>query len=255
MQMLNRVLGKRTLVPLATLVVPRRNFSATRFVSEKSNKTSMEQEDKEELERERQLRERFSEKIQEAMPQYGQQGSGNCYSGNCGAQPTSSSVQFFRFLFFMTSLFILMAFMQLSDTNSPFNIMQNIPWWQLPISSAAHFVLMRALLPFREQRRIKEEYETSVQLNPTLTLDQFFTQRYPTIFQGYRTQQQEVVAAVAACMATANDLRFARSISRAAGSARDVRASVDNIMDALRRDYPQLFQSSGGAVPPPSPVL
>ncbi|KAH9580105.1 hypothetical protein LSM04_008267 [Trypanosoma melophagium] len=254
MQMLNRVLRKKALLPLVTHFESRRTFSTTCFLCEKSNKTSMEQEEKEELERERLLRERFSQKIQEAMPQYGQQqGSGGCSAGTCGPQMSASSQQFFRLLFFTTSIFFLMAFMQLSDTNSPFNVMQNIPWWQLPISSAAHFVLMRALLPFREQRRIKEEYEIAVRLNPSLTLDQFFTQRYPTIFQGYRTQQQEVVAAVAACMATSNDLKFARSISRAAGSARDVRASVDNIIDVLRRDYPHLFQGSGTA--PPSTVL
>ncbi|KEG14876.1 hypothetical protein DQ04_00271100 [Trypanosoma grayi] len=250
--MLIKALRRRTLVPSVALVNSRRDFCMTRFMREKSSKSSMEQEDKEELERERVLRERFSQKIQEAMPQCGQQKAGNCGSGTCGTQPSVGSMQLFRLLFFTVSLMMLMALLQLSDANSPFNIMQTIPWWQLPISSVAHFVLMRALLPYREQRRIKEEYEVAGRMNPSLTIDQFFAQRYPTMFQGYRTQQQEVVAAVAACMATANDMKFANSISRAAGSARDVRASVDNIVDALRRDYPHLFQSSGA--PPSTPV-
>ncbi|RNF06436.1 hypothetical protein TraAM80_03903 [Trypanosoma rangeli] len=205
----------------------------------------MDQEDREELEREQQLRERFSQKIEEAMPQHARHGTGNCSSGTCGAQPTSSTAMFFRFMFFLTSILLLLGLTQITDANSPLNLMRSMPWWQLPISSVSYFTLMAALLPYREQRRIKEEYEAASKLNPSLTLDQFFAQRYPTIFQGYHTQQQEVVAAVSACFASANDLKFVKSVSRAAGSARDIRASVDNIIGTLKRDYPHLFQSNG----------
>ncbi|RNF25135.1 uncharacterized protein Tco025E_02283 [Trypanosoma conorhini] len=240
-----KALQRRVLAPSLVLVESRRCLCTTRCTRDKPDRPAVDQEDKDELERERQLRERFSQKIEGAMPQYAQQGPGNCSSGTCGPQATSSSVMFFRFMFFLTSLFLLLGISQLTDANSPFNLMQNMPWWQLPISSVSYFTLMRALLPYREQRRIKEEYEAASRLNPSLTLDQFFAQRYPTMFQGYHTQQQEVVAAVSACLSSANDLNFFRSISRAAGSARDIRASVDNIIDTLRREYPQLFQNNG----------
>ncbi|KAF8286327.1 hypothetical protein TcG_01041 [Trypanosoma cruzi] len=247
-----RALQKRVLFSSLVLMEPRNYMCTTRRTQDKANKSATDQEDKEELERERHLRERFSQKIQEAMPQYAQQGPESCSSGTCGAQQTPSSMMFFRFMFFLTSLLLLMALLQISDKNSPFNIMQNIPWWQLPLSSVSYFTLMRALLPYREQRRIKEEYEVASRLNPTLTLDQFFSQRYPNMFQGYQTQQQEVVAAVSACLASANDLNFVRTISRAAGSARDIRASVDNIIGTLKREYPHLFQNTGA--PPFSSV-
>lgn len=252
--MLAKVLRGHMLASSLLFVEGRRGFATSRCCAGRAGRPTTEQEDKEDLEREQRLREQFSKKIEEAMPQYAYQGSGNCSTGTCGANSTTSSVQFFRLLFFTVSLFLLMAILQLSDANSPYNVMRNMPWWQLPISSASYYVLMRALLPFREQRRIKEEYEAATRLNPALTLDQFFAQRYPTMFQGYRTQQQEIVAAVAACMATANDVKFTNTISRAAGSARDIQASVDNIIDALRRDYPTLFQSSG-ALPSSSMVV
>lgn len=218
----------------------------------KDNERTAAEEDREELERERRLRERFAEKIQEGLPQqnvYGSNmgGPGWGGAGTGGPFPVQPPLnpdmakRAFNFFFYLTAFLFLMAMAPLADRNSPMYTMQGLPWWELPISSAAYFLLLRALYSRAEQNRIKTEFENAARANPMLTFDQFMSQQYPTMFQGYRTSQAEVVAAVAACLSAAKDLRFAQSMVRAAGRAKDPRASTDDVVDALRRDFPHLF--------------
>nr|CCC91096.1 conserved hypothetical protein [Trypanosoma congolense IL3000] len=238
-------LPRRLFMPPFALQEMVRTVHSTPLLFDKTTKRNAEEEDKEEMERERQLRERFSQKIVQAMPQYSSQQAGNCSGGTCGPTPPEATKQMGRLLFFTFALMTLLLLSQLADVDSPINIMKNIPWWQLPPSSVAYYMLLRTLLPFKEQKRLKEEYETLSRLNPKLTFDQFFVQHYPDVFHGYRTQQQDIVAAVAACVVFANNnSNLSMTIARAAGSARDIRASVDNIMEALRRQYPNVFQST-----------
>lgn len=219
-----------------------------------SHQRSAADEDKEELERERHLRERFAEKIQQGIPQQFAQGGGAGYGGRPawgmggagpmpGQQPFTpdSARKMFNFLFYFTALLFLLVMAPLANQNSPMYTMQGLPWWELPISSAAYFLLLRALYSRREQNRIKAEFENAARANPVLTFDQFMTLNYPTMFQGYRTSQQEMVAAVSACLSSAKDLKFAQTMVRAAGRAKDPRASTDDVMDAMRRDFPHLF--------------
>jgi hypothetical protein len=214
-------------------------------------------EDKEELERERHLRERFAEKIQQGIPLQQQQqqgGFGNGFGpgpawsmGGMGSMPGQTPFtpegarKMFNFFFYLTALLFLMLMVPLANQNSPMYTMQGLPWWELPIGSAAYFLLLRALYSRRDQKRIKTEFENAARANPTLTFDQFMSLNYPTMFQGYRTSQPEILAAVSACLSSAKDLRFAQTMVRAAGRAKDPRASTDDVMDALRRDFPQLF--------------
>ncbi|AYU81081.1 hypothetical protein, conserved [Leishmania donovani] len=248
-------------------VVATRPFHSTRvsFCNGSSGngtqQRSAAEEDKEELERERHLREQFAQKIQQGLPR--QQGGAGAGAGNMGGgfgqgpewgmgggtapfagQPPLNPDMFrkmFNFMFYLTALLFLMLMVPLSNANSPLYTMQGLPWWELPIGSAAYFLLLRALYSRQEQNRIKTEFENAARANPTLTFDQFITQTYPTMFQGYRTSQPEVLAAVSACLSSAKDLRFAQTMVRAAGRAKDPRSSADDVMDALRRDFPQLF--------------
>ncbi|KAL7696636.1 hypothetical protein NQL31_003128 [Lotmaria passim] len=226
-----------------------------------SEQRSAAEEDKEELERERHLREKFAEKIQQGIPQQQQQyngGAGGGFGGGNGSGPSwnmggvgpmpgqapvtpDTARKMFNFFFYLTALFFLMLMVPLANQNSPMYTMQGLPWWELPIGSAAYFLLLRALYSRREQNRIKTEFENASRANPTLTFEQFMSRNYPAMFQGYRTSQSEVVAAVSACLSSAKDLRFAQTMVRAAGRASDPRASTDDVMDALRRDFPQLF--------------
>ncbi|KPA83363.1 putative mitochondrial hypothetical protein [Leptomonas pyrrhocoris] len=217
-------------------------------------------EDKEELERERNLREKFAEKIQQGIPQQPQQGGaggglgsgfgpGPAWGMGGGAGPMPGQAPFppdaarkmFNFMFYLTAFMFLLVMAPLANQNSPMYTMQGLPWWELPLGSAAYFFLLRALYSRREQNRIKTEFENAARANPSLTFDQFMSHHYPTMFQGYRTSQPEMVAAVSACLSAAKDLKFAQTMVRAAGRAKDPRASTDDIMDALRRDFPQLF--------------
>ncbi|CAJ1032112.1 hypothetical protein Q4I30_006071 [Leishmania utingensis] len=247
--------------------VATRPFHTTRlaFNSSSSGSTTQQRsaadEDKEELERERRLREQFAQKIQQGLPRpqggadpaagnmgggfglgpgWGTGGSGGLFAGQPPVNPDVVR-KMLNFMFYLTALLFLMLMVPLANTNSPLHTMQGLPWWELPIGSAAYFLLLRALYSRREQNRIKTEFENAARANPTLTFDQFITQNYPTMFQGYRTSQPEVVAAVSACLSSAKDLRFAQTMVRAAGRAKDPRSSTDDIMDALRHDFPHLF--------------
>ncbi|KAG5496731.1 hypothetical protein JIQ42_03564 [Leishmania sp. Namibia] len=247
--------------------VTTRSFHNTRAISYKGGSGNSTQqraaaeEDKEELERERHLREQFAQKIQQGLPgqtggagggaesMNGGVGLGSGWGMGTGGAPSADQPpvnpdmarKMFNFMFYLTALLFLMLMMPLANANSPLYAMQGLPWWELPIGSAAYFLLLRALHSRREQKRIKTEFENATRANPTLTFDQFITQNYPTMFQGYRTSQPEMLAAVSACLSSAKDLRFAQTMVRAAGSAKDPRSSADDIMDALRRDFPQLF--------------
>ncbi|KAG5498779.1 hypothetical protein JKF63_03068 [Porcisia hertigi] len=230
--------------------------------SNSTQQRSAAEEDREELERERHLREQFAQKIQQGLPP--QQGGSSAGAGNMGGgfglgpgwgmgsgggAPSAGQLpvtpdmarKMFNLMFYLTALLLLMLMVPLANSNSTFYTMQGLPWWELPIGSAAYFLLLRALYPRSEQNRIKTEFENAARTNPTLTFDQFITKNYPTMFQGYRTSQPEMVAAVSACLSSAKDLRFAKTMVRAAGRAKDPRSSTDDIMDALRRDFPQLF--------------
>lgn len=215
------------------------------------------EEDREELERERRLREQFAQKIQQGMPQqsHGAPGGGGFQAGPGGfpfganmnapssgmAHQRTPMEQFMRLTFFLLSFFMIMALGSLADRNSPAFTMQGLPWWELPITSAAYFLLLRALYPRKEQQKIKTDFEAACRENPRLTFDQFMAAAHPAMFEGYRTSQVEAVAAVAAVLATATDLKFTQSMVRAAGRSKDPRASTDDIVDTLRREYPQIF--------------
>ncbi|GET90886.1 hypothetical protein, conserved [Leishmania tarentolae] len=245
----------QVLCSVSACLVATRLFHTTRVSfkngssSNSTQQRSAAEEDKEELERERHLREQFAQKIQQGLPQ--EQGSAGASAGYMGGGTTPFSDQppvnpdmfrkMFNFMFYLTALLSLMLMVPLANANSPFYTMQGLPWWELPIGSAAYFLLLRALYSRHEQNRIKTEFENAARANPTLTFDQFITQTYPTMFEGYRTSQPEVVAAVSACLSSAKDLRFAQTMVRAAGRAKDPRSSTDDIMDSLRRDFPQLF--------------
>lgn len=220
----------------------------------RSSTQSVADEDTEDLERERNLRAQFAQKIEQHGATHGayassvtsettnEQSSGpNTGSGSPFDAAANGPGRILRFFFFITAIFALLALLPYTDRHNPVHLMRGIPWWQLPIASASYFLLLRTLYPRAEENRIKAEYETETRRDPTLTFDQFMNARYPTMFQGYRTSQAEVVAAVAACLSAAKDLQFARIMTRAVGRNKDSKASVDNMMDALRSEFPALF--------------
>lgn len=208
-----------------------------------ATKKSAAEEDREELERERQLRERFAEKIQKSVSQ-GDRVGADCANGSCAAGGSASRKPveaFFRIFFFIFAAMTLVAMSNLSNRDSPIYMMQGLPWWELPITSAAYFLLLRATHPRSEENRIKGEFEAASRSNPRLTFDQFMVQQYPNMFDGYRTTQAEAVAAVAACLAAAKDLKFAQTMVRSVRWSRDPRANTDLIIDALRKDFSHVF--------------
>lgn len=231
-------------------------FHATRPALNKDGAANHTAEDQAELERERALREKFAKKIG------GFAGFGNATAGATSSSSSSSSSNtgtasnsmpviptqgpFFRIFFFVTAIYMLVLIAQLENPNSAFSTFQGMKWWQVPTDTVAYLSLMRVILPFREQSRLKTEFEEAQKMDPNLTLPMFFNMRYPTTFQGNRTSQQQIVAAVSACLANSRDIGIVTQMQKTVGMARDTRLAVDSIMESLYKDYPQVF----AAVPP-----
>lgn len=147
----------------------------------------------------------------------------------------------FKLWFYLIAFFFIASILPYANPNNPINLLQGIPWYEVPIATSSYLILLRALYGRRDEQRIKSEYEEENRRNASLTFDHFINLRYPMLFQGYSTSQAQIVAAVAACLSASKDFSFGRTIVRAAGRAKDPRKSVDDIMEALHRDYASLF--------------
>ncbi|EPY37615.1 hypothetical protein AGDE_06319 [Angomonas deanei] len=141
----------------------------------------------------------------------------------------------------MSALLFLLLIVPLTDKNSPMFRMQGMPWWELPVGTSSCILLLRILYPRSEENHIKEEFEAECKKNIYLTLDQFINWRYPHLFDGYRYNQAQVIATVAACLSAASDLKFAKTMYKAVGRNKDTKNSVDEVVDAIRREYSSLF--------------
>ena len=206
-------------------------------------------EDKEELERERLLREQFARKINSSSQHETSQSSGikTDPASIPSEHPSKVAIPFFRrpvgkFVFFGFCLYALIVISQLDDPSSTINLVQGIPWWQLPVDSVAYYVIFRQLLPYRRQREILQEYQTEQLTDSTLSFAQFCQRRYPALFHGYRVSQPEIIAALCAVSAANMDIGFVGTVRRH-GKSSDIKSSVDAIMDGLRVDYPLVFSA------------
>lgn len=211
------------------------------------------EEDKSDLDREFQLRERFARKIQQGMPSMfannGQQGQQQGQQPNSQQQGfngfSSTQYKFLRLTFFGVSLYLLLMLSRLRTPDSPMMLMQGLPWWQAPVDVLVAHTLIRHLVSFREQRNIKSEFETQTKMYPTLTFTQFLNRSYPALLSGYRTSQPEILAALTACFAFSRDMKIAETITKAARTnLRDPKAAVDAVMEGLKTDFPQVFQAA-----------
>eukprot|EP00796_Vickermania_ingenoplastis_P006009 gene6009-4314_t len=215
-------------------------LSAQRHMSAGADRGSAADEDREDLERERLLREKFAQKINANRPESTETvGAAASPFGGFGSpvsvEPNGRRLRLLLFLTILLFLPLLLMRPMMASSGG-------MGWHELPVITSAYYLLLRTICSRSEQKKIEAEYTEALKLTPSLSLDQFVNQRYPVLFQGYRTSQQEVAAAVGACLAAEKDIRFIRTMSRAAGMARDPKAAVDRVMDSLRQGYPQYFQ-------------
>lgn len=212
-----------------------------------SSGPSTNDEDIEDLERERVLRENFSKKIhafqeknglQSATKAFGFDPNQNPFNKAGGGAGLPSPPRMSSFFFFaMLTLLMLPLLVVLPMRNR----MRSLSWQELPLFTSAYYILLSAIASRAQQRKIEKEFRIASNLAPGLSFDQFMQQQYPTIFQGYHASQQEIVAVVATCVLRENNLNFLRVISKSAGMARDPKKAVDNVLDALRKAYPNNF--------------
>lgn len=233
--------------------------TSKRFASSPTSSNSSSSEDQNDLERERALREKFSKKMMgmENEPFH----SNNSSSFNANQQDASGSFSSFggaSFPFSQSSAFYQTRSAQRNEHSLLFWLFLLMPlpfvffsyryktitelhWQELPILSSSYFALIRTVLPRKEQYQIENEYNVVKKGNPYLTLEQFMRAFYPNALQGYCTTQEEVVAAVATCLSTEDSIRFLRIVGKAAWGGNNSKASVDRVMEALRKEYPQNF--------------
>lgn len=236
---------------------------AKRFATSPSSPNSSSSEDQDDIERERALREKFSKKIMgmEKEPshstyssfnanQQGASGSFSSFSSLGGASfPFSQSSSFYQKRSTPRNkhslLFWILVLMPLPFVffNYRYKTVTELHWQELPILSSSYYALIRTVLPRKEQYQVENEYNVVKKGAPCLTLEQFMHTFYPNALQGYCTTQEEVVAAVATCLSTEDSIKFLRIIGKAAWGGRDSKASVDRVMEALRREYPQNFSA------------
>lgn len=194
-------------------------------------------EDRDDLERERQLRERFAEKVS-SMNFQGKEpqqvmSAPNMFNEQQQRKPRG--LMWFAFLllsfFFFTSLFIEPAVSSLNRMH----------WHEAPLLTVVYYSLMQIICSRSQQASIKSAFEAASIQSPNLTFDQFVTVQYPSLFAGNETTQQEIVAAVGACFSGEDSIAFLRTMSKAVGFSSDTKKSVDRCMAALRKGYPQYF--------------
>ncbi|CCW68131.1 unnamed protein product [Phytomonas sp. Hart1] len=205
--------------------------------------STADEEDHQELERERKLRERFTEKVQQSFPQtQGRSEDGKRESSTNIALPNNSTESTGSSIFnFFLALLLLYSLLLLFRHGSQMADLQRIPWRELPIVTVACFLLLNTLYSSKDKMRIKNEFQDASQKNPYLTFDQFIAQRYPNLFEGYHASQAEAIAAVSACLVVSKDLKLAITMLRAVRNGKDTRASVDALLEALRKDFPNVF--------------
>ena len=265
----------RRLVPSGTtasvLALARRqafSTTSTRYDS----KSGPDKEELEEIERERQLRQKFMNKMhgaqqkggftemwktlqqqaQEAQNQRQQGQTGGSGGGGAGqnanpfgaAQPRVYS--FWDIMVLSTAIYAMIIYYQFNKEGSQLNRFQGIPWWAEPIDVVCAYLLSRVLLPLSQQRTLRMEYERSSRTQSGLTYAEFLRTSHPGIFDGYKTRHDEVIAAMCACFASSNDMRFAETMQRSVSGVSDTKAAVDAIMDSLKREFPHVFAPSFG---------
>lgn len=220
--------------------------------------TSPAEEDREDLERERQLREKFAQKMNNTKWNV-DAGEGKVEGGGMpftsGLNSNAANKSFFsplspppalrsptkRISSFTLFLLMTLLMLPLLVLQPMMKTMSGLTWNEVPVLTSAYYLLLRTIASREDQARIQKEYTAASRTAPQLTLDQFMNQHYPAMFQGYRTSQQELVAAVGTCLTAEDTIAFVRTMSKAAGMARDPKAASDRVMDALRKDYAHNF--------------
>lgn len=208
---------------------------ASRFASTQHTK-----EDQDDLERERQLREKFSKKVSAFV------GTTSTQEATSQRGPTKPTTPFFstftgRLIFFLTSIYMLSLLAQMDNPNSAITILQGIPWWQLPPDVVAYFTLCRAMLSFSEQATLRSKFEEFRRVQPTASFANYCQQMLPGSFSGHRTSEHEIIGALVTILQSSTEFKVQELVSRTAGMSRDRKTTVDNVMDALRKEYPHIL--------------
>jgi hypothetical protein len=216
-------------------------------------KRAARQEDQEEVERERKLREAFASRVQGHFNQKQQQQQ-HSSQGPQGDQPNDfRQLRLARFAFFLVSIYLIMMLASMRDPNSIVNTLSGVPWWQASFDTSILVVLLRMLVPSPKQKELKSAFESYQKRFPEMTFAQYIQSYEPFLLNGRRVQQVELLWALNACFAATQDLELMRVVNRAIAENRgDPQAAVDAIVDGLRQDYPHVFAPH--SLPPPAPA-
>ena len=223
--------------------------------------------DKAELDRERQLRERFENlkkqsssgglsgmlgKWREQMEDMRRQAekartSSSSSSATGGKAPPMGApgTAGFTFLSFFYSVFLyttafysVLLVWQTGRPESTISTLQGIPWWANRAENTATAILCRVLLSVSNQREIKTQLDAHVKLYPHEGIEGLLLRSRPDLLAGYQYPAHEVVGVVAQALRGAGS-ECTTVVTKAARSSRDTKAQADAIVLQLRTTYPQ----------------
>ena len=123
-----------------------------------------------------------------------------------------------------------------------------MPHWGCTPDDVATFLLFRMMYSFREQSRIKNEFEAyQKSAGATTSFAQWFAQRYGSSLNGTTTSFQEVVALFASGL-RADFGKFTNMAGNAAKSGRETRDKIEAVATSMRAAGVRPFVG-GAAVP------
>lgn len=216
--------------------------------------------DKAELDREQQLRQRF-ESLKKASSGSGFGGFTNALrqqmelaqraraqqQQQSGTGPSTQPLNFgigmqmfYTAILYTTAIYALLLVWQSGDDQSMVSTMQGSPWWAAPSGTTAAALLSRVCHSLSTQREIRTALEENVKYNRTEGFDAYALRARPELFAGYRYTAFEVLDTTARAIQVGGMgcTKVITDTARTAG--RDPKQQFDAIVDALRRSYPNM---------------
>jgi hypothetical protein len=158
--------------------------------------------------------------------------------GTVQAPPLFTATQtIWTVLIYSTAVYAIVLVWQLLDEQSFVSMTQGVPHWAINSTDMGAFLIYRVIYPYREQNRIRSEYEAAAQAQaraagsaPLLSFADFVQQRYGSQLGPDFPEAVRLVAA-----ASRSDFaRFSRMMGDAVKQQREPMQKVTAIATALR---------------------
>eukprot|EP00760_Papus_ankaliazontas_P000336 PhM_4_TR10055/c6_g1_i1/m.42499 len=214
----------------------------------------------EELERERQLREKILKARgftgqeaflkQQQQQQQQQQGNNNTSSGGGPDLDAMKSQLYFNLIFSLAGTYLIWQWY--TGTQDPAKF--TMPFWGIPKDQAARWLIIQLCHEQSLGDRLKTEYDGLKRSNPLLTFAQFMDGYHPDMLSGRTVSAPEVVSMLAQVIAVASDFQLTKFYGAAASAMVSSQSSAERVevlVQTIRSQFPQI-QPYQMQPPPPA---